>query len=215
MFKSIQDLIEKNSWKLVSNYSGPNYSDWVQGLATSRDSDVLSQSNFSVLLELLGGELEGQVQVVRFGHWGCGWVEQIQVHHTATDKLAILMKALNDYEEYPVLDEHDLHECEAEYAYEQLKMYGGEFAEELAKFLGLKNLKQFSRKEQRRVIRDCFHEEAGYGGLEEAYLNVQDYERIARHSSYLFEHSAKEGNKLAQLMLDKSNELKKVVKLRA
>ena len=56
-----------------------DYQDWfVAPLGQSRDSDCLERSNFEVGLALLGGESE-TVRVERYGHWACGWVEQVYV----------------------------------------------------------------------------------------------------------------------------------------
>jgi hypothetical protein len=42
-----------------------------------RDSDARDQSNFQVIYADLSERFPGRVDVVRFGHWGFGWVEEI------------------------------------------------------------------------------------------------------------------------------------------
>ena len=62
-----------------SNYAGEIPSDSLLVVLTrSRDSDILSESNWEVALERLGGESD-TVEIHRFGHWACGWWEALCV----------------------------------------------------------------------------------------------------------------------------------------
>ena len=62
-----------------SNYAGEIPSDSLLVVLTrSRDSDILSESNWEVALERLGGESD-TVEIHRFGHWACGWGEALCV----------------------------------------------------------------------------------------------------------------------------------------
>ena len=96
-----------------SNFIGDDtdYQDWFGVLGQSRDSDCLGRSNFEVGLEMLGGESD-TVRVEGYGHWACGWIEEIYVkpgseaHKIAQD---IEVKLAN----YPILDES--HFCEMEW----------------------------------------------------------------------------------------------------
>lgn len=81
----------------------------------SRDSNILEECNFTEILKSLGGESE-QVQVHRFGHWGCGWFEQILVHPDLDEKAAEVVCALANY---PVWDEEAYSEACWAAAYEQ------------------------------------------------------------------------------------------------
>ena len=85
----------------------------------NRDSDCLTESNFAVALEMLGGESE-TVQVHRFGHWACGWYEIIVVkpETDAAKKAEEIEKSLDDY---PVLDDEDFSERESKAADETWK----------------------------------------------------------------------------------------------
>ncbi len=108
------------------NYMGSReHADCFMFLGQSRDSDALERSNFEKGLELLGGESEA-VQIHRFGHWACGWIEEIMViPDTWIDEewrsgglmhnwyLVEADKITADLEDYPVIDEE--HYCELEY----------------------------------------------------------------------------------------------------
>lgn len=84
--------------------------DWIVGpVIRTRDSGPLAESNFASALELLGGEVEGAVEVHRFGHWGPGWFEIILVHPSLSDSVQDIERAL---ENYAVLDDDDLSERE-------------------------------------------------------------------------------------------------------
>lgn len=76
----------------------------------NRDSDCLSESNFAVALDMLGGESE-TVQVHRFGHWACGWYEIIVVK-PETDAAKTAQEIEDSLDDYPVLDDEDFSERE-------------------------------------------------------------------------------------------------------
>lgn len=79
--------------------------DWLVFLNRNRDSDDLTESNFSIGLARLGGEGD-DVRVHRFGHWACGWFEIIVVRPgTDAERAAVDMTA--SLEDYPILDEED------------------------------------------------------------------------------------------------------------
>lgn len=52
----------------------------------NRDSSILEETNFTAILQDLGGESDF-VRVIRHGHWACGWIEYITVDDTAPDSL--------------------------------------------------------------------------------------------------------------------------------
>lgn len=99
-----------------------NMDDWlVLDIGRNRESDCLQESNWHVALKKLGGENyddvddTGDVRIVRFGHWACGWIEHIFVRpNTLAHKIA--KKLESEIEDYPVLDENDLSEREDEAA---------------------------------------------------------------------------------------------------
>jgi hypothetical protein len=64
------------------------WSDHYVFVGRNRDSSVLSNCNFDVALNLIGGETtDDQVVVVRENHCLVGWVEWIGIHKDNTDTL--------------------------------------------------------------------------------------------------------------------------------
>ena len=95
--------------------------DWfVLPVMRTRDSEVLTESNFHSALEIMGGESD-TVEVHRFGHWGPGWFEIIIIHPSRASEGEKMEDALEDY---PVLDEDDYCEREYEAACERWKWMG-------------------------------------------------------------------------------------------
>lgn len=99
----------------LSNYLGeipePNL---LVVMTRSRDSDVLTESNWSCAIKDLGGEGDG-VEIHRFGHWGCGWWEALCVHK-GTEKETIAADIHEALEHYPVLNEDHHSDLEEETA---------------------------------------------------------------------------------------------------
>lgn len=83
-------------------------------LTRSRDSDCLTESNWEVALEKLGGEGES-VEIHRFGHWACGWWEALTVK-AGSDKESVARDIYKSIKDYPVLDESHFSEKESEEA---------------------------------------------------------------------------------------------------
>lgn len=100
-------------WERAENYSGEDYSQFYTGPTRHRDSNELDNSNFEAALKELGGE-SPSVVVAHSGHWAVGWVEQILVHPRAKKKCLILADIKRRLEEYPVLNEDDYSEREAD-----------------------------------------------------------------------------------------------------
>jgi len=89
----------------------PDRQNWlVVPCLQTRDSDVLERSNHRTALKRLGGEGD-QAEVHRFSHWACGWLEIILAHPDLEPTVTDIHAALEDY---PVLDEMDMSELEAE-----------------------------------------------------------------------------------------------------
>jgi hypothetical protein len=66
-----------------SNYIGERHSDSLLVVLTrSRGSDTLTESNWQVALDRLGGESD-TVAIHRFGHWACGWWEALTVFRSS------------------------------------------------------------------------------------------------------------------------------------
>jgi hypothetical protein len=95
----------------LTGYSRPNGTGLV-GIIQHRDSDCLDQSNFATAVATLT-EIDDRTNVVSFGHWAVGWVEEISVPLTDAicDAVESMVDALSDY---PVLDDADYSERETE-----------------------------------------------------------------------------------------------------
>lgn len=88
-------------------------------LTRSRDSDVLTESNWECAVEKLGGESD-EVEIHRFGHWACGWWEALcVVEGTKAHEIATQIES--DLNHYPVLDDSDFLEREMNEANEVWK----------------------------------------------------------------------------------------------
>jgi hypothetical protein len=98
-----EDVAGATGWDLPDGWAiGP--------VGQHRDSDALDRSNFHAALTAMGGEND-YVEVVRFRHWGFGWVEEIafRMNSEAAEVAHLLAVALDDY---PVLDDEDFAERE-------------------------------------------------------------------------------------------------------
>lgn len=103
-------LEEVHSWDAC--YYGER-GDWLIVYTHHRDSSILEERNWAAMLAELGGE-GGTTAVERSGHWAVGWVEYLVLHPRATKKLRRAVELTEALEDYPVLDEEDLSECEYE-----------------------------------------------------------------------------------------------------
>jgi hypothetical protein len=147
-----QEFIKNNTWRAHmdksqgldgwGNYSGGmERADWVVvPVGRNRNSEILQESNFDVALERLGGESKN-VEIHRFGHWGCGWFELILVNPKSKKHVKIALEIKNDLDDYPVLDDSDFSEREREYQSNYAKDAQDDLSAALAKHLGLKDTK--------------------------------------------------------------------------
>lgn len=118
-------MILKTLYDVASNPSGldsfSNYAGEIPSksllvvLVRFRDSDILTESNWEVALDRLGGESE-TVEIHRFGHWACGWWEALTVSkgseaHKEGQEIA------DEIEVYPVLNEDHFSEMEGDEAH--------------------------------------------------------------------------------------------------
>lgn len=98
-------------WTMPSNYGGEVWPGYYVSFGQNRDSDSLTRSNFICALQALGGESD-TVQVVREGHWACGWVEWIAIHQDDEKALAIADDLAAKVEDYPCVNEDHWSELE-------------------------------------------------------------------------------------------------------
>ena len=86
-------------------------------LGRHRDSDIITESNFNVALERLGGESD-TVKVVRESHWAVGWVEWIAIHESDNEALELARDMVDSLNDYPILNESDFSGREWDAAHE-------------------------------------------------------------------------------------------------
>ena len=111
-------LSKPSGFDSLANYSGTDPDEFAQLLVVltrSRDSDCLTESNFEVALEELGGEENENVEIHRFGHWACGWWEALVVKE-GTDQHRIAQEIDSALSDYPVLDDEHFSQKEMEQA---------------------------------------------------------------------------------------------------
>ena len=191
---TLQEFIKKTSFEVLmsgggidsySNYSGFDYAGWLCGPSRSRDSDILAESNFQTALEMLGGEIEDQIEVRRVGHWACGWFEQIMVKATSP-KAQELFEIHKSLKQYPVLDESDFSEREYESYYEYAKVSAKSVGQVLANLTGLDEETAESEEMIQVAIELNMNHQSENGGGSALYdneyhepdeRNIQDYER--------------------------------------
>lgn len=107
--------MELTKWESASNYMGPDYSDYYVIFGHHRDSDMLQESNYDTILELLKPY---DIEVISFGSWLVGWTEDIMIHedNLTTEARNTIQSIYEDLEGYPVLDESDYSSREYDYA---------------------------------------------------------------------------------------------------
>ena len=110
--------IKLDKWTMPDSYFGATWEGYYVFIGQNRDSDCLGRSNFRSALEAIGGESETEegVQVVREGHWACGWIEWIAIPFGPSKAIAIANEIAEGLEGYPVVNEDDLTELETEEA---------------------------------------------------------------------------------------------------
>lgn len=124
-----------------ADFSHGEYDDWlIAPCVLTRDSDCLEQSNWYVQLRSLGGESE-TVQVHRFSHWACGWLDRLLINPADSAAIAEAEQIKRDLADYPALDETDWSEREhADYERCWQDFGQHEFANALQQRLGLSDL---------------------------------------------------------------------------
>ena len=85
--------------------------DWHIVCTRTRDSSELAESNFEVAHARIKAIDAEHVDIHRFGHWACGWIEYLCVK-AGTAAYAEGERIAEAIEQYPVLDECDFSERE-------------------------------------------------------------------------------------------------------
>ena len=106
---------ELKLWTRPDHYAGATWPDHYVFLSRTRDSDDLTESNFAIGLEQLGGET-ATVRIVRESHWAVGWIEWIAIHKSDSVAIEKAQAMINDLNDYPILDDDDHSQREIESA---------------------------------------------------------------------------------------------------
>ena len=104
-------------WKRPAHYIGASWSSYYVFVGRNRDSDCLTNCNFEVALEQIGGETE-TVIVVSENHYLVGWIEWIAIHKDDSKALTKANEIAEKLEDYPVVCVDALSEAEMEEANE-------------------------------------------------------------------------------------------------
>jgi hypothetical protein len=131
--KAVKDTADELSGKHGPvGYHGdlPLGETWAMMLARSRDSEIISISNFETISKDMEKRFSRDVAVERFNHWAVGWVDYLMVRMldkqgkvTKAGKAILGWKA--NLEDYPVADEDDLSRREFEGTIENIANEGG------------------------------------------------------------------------------------------
>ena len=98
-----------------------NRQNWlVSPVSRTRDSDILTESNFSSALESLGGESD-TVEVHRLGHWGSGWFEIITIDPADVKRVSIASNLKSALADYPLLNDENFSRREYDAAIEAIQ----------------------------------------------------------------------------------------------
>lgn len=123
-------------WERPGNYAGAEWGDYYVFLGQTRDSDILTRSNFDVACKNLRPEgvkdaisapetqwtaaphemQPDSVLLVSSNHWAVGWCEFIAIHKSDTAALQAADDMAEEIENYPVLDEEHFSNMEQEEA---------------------------------------------------------------------------------------------------
>lgn len=115
--------LESVKWAHPDSYGGFSPDGDYMILSRTRDSDILSESNWAVACESLkaeaydGGADRFDVRPVvyhwRAGHWACGWIEYLCVRADAPESaLTAAGEIVCSLADYPVLSDDDFSERE-------------------------------------------------------------------------------------------------------
>lgn len=162
-------------WTLPDSYMGPTFYDYYVFMGQNRDSDLLTQSNFICALEQIGGETE-TVQVIRQGHWACGWIELIIIHESDDEALKKADSVMKHYKNYPVVDEYHFSEFERDAVDKMTKDNMDYFLRDLLDEVGVGDVEL--TKDDRKTLEDfihyAVHEDASYRGADEAFFRPSE-----------------------------------------
>ena len=108
-------VARETGWNL-EKYAASNDPPWsgvdIGPVGRHRDSEALDNSNFEVIYEDLKTRFPDSVDVVHFGHWAVGWVEEIAYDPGNADLVAAIEEWREKLDNYPVADEEHYSQLE-------------------------------------------------------------------------------------------------------
>jgi hypothetical protein len=207
-YANLDEMIHDLAWKRPDSYVGPNHFEYLVLAGQNRDSDSLTRSNFIEFLALLGGESEENgIQVIRDSHWAVGWIEMLMIHRDAPHELLEkAMKALNDLDAYPVLNDEAFSELEHAEAEEVISSNLNEFRRELLEFIGFKNPRLTPRGARAEtidlIVSRIYHAACGYSGPENAWVNSKSIAHYLRSDGKWDIWEQNKGNLLVKAIIN-------------
>jgi hypothetical protein len=111
-------------WKRADDYSGEDFSNYYVVYSKHRDSTLVDQSNWDVLVKKFGEN--NAVITPSFGHWAVGHAEIMMIRKDAPDLLLMELDEIitNVKEHYPLIDESDYSEKQYEATIDNIKSEG-------------------------------------------------------------------------------------------
>ena len=96
---------------------GTDRSQWGSIIGQNRDATLLPRSNWAVVVADMKKRFPNDVEVIRFGHWGVGWVEEFFVRlwdaqGQITPAAEAGLEWMKGLEEYPIADGDHYYEME-------------------------------------------------------------------------------------------------------
>lgn len=116
---------------------GSDVYNWTSLVGKHRDSGLLDISNFEVISEDVQKRFPDDVEVVRFGHWAVGWVDELMVRvYDAQGEITPAFEAAAEWrgalEDYPVASDEDYSRREYEATLENIKDAGHNYVSDAA-----------------------------------------------------------------------------------
>jgi hypothetical protein len=167
---SFRTMMSGGSLDSYNNYIGPDFNERIVVISRGRDSDVLENSNFDVALDMLGGESK-DVEISRCSHWACGWIETIIINNKKPKLVKIAYDIRKSMENYPVLDDSDYFEREAEEIRETFDDNESEFSAITKKGLGFDDDAEIDDAIISAVAFTAYRECCSYYGYNDAWLS--------------------------------------------
>lgn len=94
----------------------------VSDISLHRDADTLGESNFCVVERDLEAYSDGDVEILEFGHWACGWVKHIFVR-PGSEAAKCIEKWEGALANYPIASEEDYSDLQWSTAFDRWGSY--------------------------------------------------------------------------------------------